>query len=74
MVKTLIENMNKIAIVLPAYNEIQTIAATIEDFFLTLSDSAVYAINNRCHRKDSAGHLGALGRRVVSVIFSAKEG
>lgn len=37
----------KVAVVLPAYNEEQTIAATIEDFHRALPDAAVWVINNR---------------------------
>lgn len=37
----------KVAVVLPAYNEEQTIAAAIEDFHQALPDAAVWVINNR---------------------------
>ncbi len=47
MATTLIENINKVAVVLPAYNEEQTIAATVEDFHQALPDAAVWVINNR---------------------------
>jgi glycosyltransferase involved in cell wall biosynthesis len=36
-----------IAIILPAYNEEQTIAATIEDFHSALPEAAIWVINNR---------------------------
>ena len=39
--------MNRIAVVLPAYNEEQTIGATIEDFHQALPGAAVWVINNR---------------------------
>lgn len=39
--------MSNIALVLPAYNEEQTIAATIEDFYQVLPDAAIWVINNR---------------------------
>lgn len=38
--------MNKVAVVLPAYNEEQTIAAVIEDFYQALPDAFVWVINN----------------------------
>lgn len=47
MVTKLIENINKVAVVLPAYNEEQTIAATIEDFHDALPEAAIWIINNR---------------------------
>ncbi|MDB5988727.1 MAG: glycosyl transferase 2 family protein [Herbaspirillum sp.] len=39
--------MNKIAVILPAYNEEQTIAATIGDFHRALPEAEVWVINNR---------------------------
>ncbi|MCD5970844.1 glycosyltransferase family 2 protein [Pseudomonas quasicaspiana] len=39
--------MTHIAIVLPAYNEELTVAATIEDFFQQLPNASVWVINNR---------------------------
>jgi glycosyltransferase involved in cell wall biosynthesis len=48
MMKKLPNGSNKIvAVVLPAYNEQQTIAATIEDFHKFLPDAYVWVINNR---------------------------
>lgn len=37
----------RVAVVLPAYNEDQTIAATIEDFHAALPNAAIWVINNR---------------------------
>uniref|UniRef100_UPI004047BEBD glycosyltransferase family 2 protein n=1 Tax=Orrella sp. TaxID=1921583 RepID=UPI004047BEBD len=37
----------RLAVVLPAYNEQQTIAATIEEFHHVLPDAAIWVINNR---------------------------
>ncbi|MGD9661675.1 MAG: glycosyltransferase family 2 protein [Porticoccaceae bacterium] len=37
----------QVAVVLPAYNEEQTIADTIEDFHASLPDAAIWVINNR---------------------------
>lgn len=39
--------MTIIAVVLPAYNEEQTIAATIEGFHRALPDAGIYVVNNR---------------------------
>jgi glycosyltransferase involved in cell wall biosynthesis len=39
--------MNKVAVVLPAYNEEQTIRATIEAFHTELPSAAIWVINNR---------------------------
>lgn len=39
--------MTHIAIILPAYNEELTVAATIEDFHSELPDAAIWVINNR---------------------------
>ncbi|RKR70112.1 glycosyltransferase involved in cell wall biosynthesis [Acidovorax sp. 94] len=36
-----------VAVILPAYNEEQTIVATIEDFHRALPDAAIWVINNR---------------------------
>lgn len=38
--------MNGVAVVLPAYNEEQTIAPTIEDFHLALPAASIWVINN----------------------------
>lgn len=59
--------MNQIAVILPAYNEEQTIAATIEDFHSVLPDSAVWVINNRSSdateqiARDTLSQLGCKG-------------
>lgn len=39
--------MTKIAVILPAYNEEQTVSTTIEDFHFHLPDSEIWIINNR---------------------------
>jgi glycosyltransferase involved in cell wall biosynthesis len=39
--------MCNIAVILPAYNEEQTITATIEDFHYELPDAVIWVINNR---------------------------
>lgn len=38
--------MSRIAIVLPAYNEELTVAATIEDFYKELPDASIWVVNN----------------------------
>lgn len=38
----------QIAVILPAYNEAATIAATITDFHQALPDAAIWVIDNRC--------------------------
>jgi glycosyltransferase involved in cell wall biosynthesis len=59
--------MSQIAVILPAYNEEQTIAATIEDFHSVLPDSAVWVINNRSSdateqiARDTLSQLGCKG-------------
>lgn len=66
MATALNENM-KVAIVLPAYNEEQTIAATIEDFHQALPDAAIWVINNRSSdtteqmAQDTLSRLGCKG-------------
>ncbi|HEN3568466.1 TPA: glycosyltransferase [Yersinia enterocolitica] len=39
--------MTRTAVILPAYNEEQTISATIEDFYNELPDAAIWVVNNR---------------------------
>ncbi len=41
-----ISNVKKIAVILPAFNEEQTIATTIEDFYTGLPDAHIWVINN----------------------------
>lgn len=41
------DTWRRVAVVLPAYNEEQTIAATLEDFHAALPDAAMWVINNR---------------------------
>jgi glycosyltransferase involved in cell wall biosynthesis len=48
---TLISESNEIAVVLPAYNEEQTIAPTIADFHTQLPEAAIWVINN--HSSDA---------------------
>ena len=40
-------NTIKVAIILPAYNEEQTIAATIREFYQYLPEASIWVINNR---------------------------
>lgn len=49
--------MNRIAIILPAYNEEQTIAATIVEFHRELPQAAVWVVNNRS--SDRTGQIAA---------------
>jgi glycosyltransferase involved in cell wall biosynthesis len=37
-----------VAVILPAYNEAGTIAATITDFHRALPDAAIWVVDNRC--------------------------
>ena len=37
-----------VAVILPAYNEADTIAATIEDFHRALPEATIWVIDNRC--------------------------
>lgn len=59
--------MNKIAIILPAYNEESTIAATIKDFFDACPTGAIWVINNQSNdltekiALDTISNLGCLG-------------
>lgn len=39
--------MNKVAVILPAYNEEQTIASAIEGFFAALPEAEIWVVNNR---------------------------
>ena len=43
--------MKNVAIILPAYNEEQTIASTIKDFHKALPKAAIWVINNRSNDK-----------------------
>jgi len=45
----------RIAVVLPAYNEAETIAATIRDFHHALPDAAIWVVDNRC--SDDTRHI-----------------
>lgn len=47
MTETSTDTRHRVAVILPAYNEEQTIAATIEDFHAALPDAAIWVINNR---------------------------
>jgi len=47
MTETSTDTLHRVAVVLPAYNEEQTIAATIEDFHAALPGAAIWVINNR---------------------------
>ena len=47
LIKSMKKIIKNIAVVLPAYNEEQTIAATIEDFHSALPEAAIWIINNR---------------------------
>lgn len=58
----MIKVMNKVAVILPAYNEEQTIAATIEEFHQALPDAAVWVINNRSSDSTEQMALGTLSR------------
>ena len=51
-----------IAIVLPAYNEEQTIAATIEDFHKALPDADIWVVNNRSSDATERVTLEAMAR------------
>jgi glycosyltransferase involved in cell wall biosynthesis len=54
--------MTKIAVILPAYNEEQTIAATIDDFHQALPDAAIWVINNRSSDATEHKALDTLSR------------
>lgn len=47
MTESSINTRHRVAVVLPAYNEEQTIEATIEDFHAAIPDAAIWVINNR---------------------------
>ena len=59
--------MNAVSVILPAYNEEQTIAATIEEFHQALPDAKIWVINNRSSDAteqtalDTLSRLGCLG-------------
>ena len=54
--------MSHIAVILPAYNEEQTIAATIEGFYQALPDAAIWVINNRSNDATEQTALDTLSR------------
>ena len=51
-----------LVVILPAYNEEQTIAATIEDFHQALPEAAIWVINNRSTDATSSKALDAQSR------------
>lgn len=59
--------MNRIAVILPAYNEEQTISGTIEDFHKALPGASIWVINNRSsdgterQALDTLSNLGGQG-------------
>lgn len=54
--------MHNIAVVLPAYNEEQTIAGTIEEFHTALPSATIWVINNRSTDSTEQTALGTLSR------------
>ena len=58
----LISTAHNIVVVLPAYNEEQTIGATIEDFHAALPDAAIWVINNRSTDSTERTALTTLAR------------
>ena len=47
MMRSVLNQGADIAVILPAYNEEQTIGSTIEDFHSQLPAAAIWVINNR---------------------------
>jgi len=56
----------KIAVVIPCYNEEQTIGKVVKDFQIALPESEIYVMDNRSTDK-SAEHAEAAGARVIWV-------
>lgn len=54
--------MSHIAVILPAYNEEQTIAATIKEFYQALPGAAIWVINNRSNDATEQTALDTLSR------------
>ena len=70
------QQMNNIAIVLPAYNEALTIAETIRDFHAALPDARIYVVDN-----NSRDETGAIASQVLeqlgcagNVLFEPRQG
>jgi len=57
--------MVRVAVVLPAYNEQETIASTIEDFFKYIPDAEIWVVNNR-----SSDSTESIARETLAQIGS----
>ena len=58
--------MTRIAVVLPAYNEEETLAATIEGFHLVLPSASIWVVNNR-----STDRTGAIAEETIRKLQCA---
>ena len=62
--------MDKIAVLVPCYNEAQTIKKVVEDFKRVLPQAVIYVYNN--NSTDDTAKIAAEARAMSSAVCSAR--